>query len=271
MLGRLVFAVFLLACGAVRGAQVQPDAGWHDSIKTMPDLRDVRLQLQVLVNIDGFQEDNRFCIVGWKGGDEAEVYWINEHQLILWEPQDNNHAIISSREWIDLRTGVMPDSPDYTGQYPMRSEVEGILYDCSKYGDNYNVKKSEDGWVPISEYKEFNNAKNQLQNLVNNQGHVKKNNLCVIGQVNNQYVAAYIYWPEEQRLIYWLPDQEDPFDPEALYVEFGDLDLKKVSETRKMETNLSTKCQRNTLIKYSIFATKKASILIFKNPIKREK
>lgn len=223
-------SVALLLCYGVTSAAYADD-GWGRPITGVREFADVRSQLQVLVNINGFNKINHFCVIGGTDteGPFAEVYWSTEHQIILWEPTDNDYALLMSRDDLDLTQDVVANLNDVNGSTYLvtRKWVNNLLDDCRRRGNIYTVQKTEDSWTSIKEYKDFLNVKDQLQTLVNVQGHHKINQICIIGQKAPEYVGAYIYWPIEHRLIYWLPNRHDLYDPEELLVDYGDLDLEK--------------------------------------------
>jgi hypothetical protein len=53
-----------------------------------------------------------------------------------------------------------------------------------------------------------------LQTLVDDKAHQKKNDFCVIGQKDGDYLVAYVYWKNEDEL---LLSNSDPEDYDASY------------------------------------------------------
>ncbi len=72
------------------------------------------------------------------------------------------------------------------------------------------LAKAEFQWVSIRTLPYFDHAREQLQILVDTNGHRKANRLCVIGQRDGTSSQAYVYWPSENKLILWTPDVTDP-------------------------------------------------------------
>ncbi len=65
-------------------------------------------------------------------------------------------------------------------------------------------------WVSIKTLPGFSDVQDQLQALVNENGHDLINNLCVVGEKNGNNFQAEVYWPEENKLILWVPNINDP-------------------------------------------------------------
>ena len=79
-------------------------------------------------------------------------------------------------------------------------------------------------WVSIKTLPGFDDAKAQLQALVDTNGHRTVNRLCVIGQEDGPHFQAEVYWPSENKLILWVPNINDP---ETLVHSRRYLDLKR--------------------------------------------
>lgn len=222
--GRSYFLSFVVAlflwCAHTPVAHA--DDGWDRPISGVPAFADAQSQLQVLVNIKGFHKINHFCVVATHdlSDPEAEVYWPTEGKLILWEPMDIMFALLWSRDYVDLKHDVVPSANDITLQYMVlpwtRPEVDEVITNCQKYGSKFTINKSESGWVQISAFPRFSSIKVQLQTLVDAQGQSKRNDFCVIGQKDGSYLAAYVYWITEDRLILWVPDPNDFDEPHGL-------------------------------------------------------
>lgn len=64
-------------------------------------------------------------------------------------------------------------------------------------------------WISIQGRTEFADVNDQLQVLANSNGHRTENQFCVVGQQDGHYVQAYVYWPDENKLILWEPHLYD--------------------------------------------------------------
>ena len=65
-------------------------------------------------------------------------------------------------------------------------------------------------WVSIKTLPGFDDARAQLQALVNKNAHQTTNRLCVVGQKDGSHFQAEVYWPSESKLILWVPNINDP-------------------------------------------------------------
>lgn len=113
------------------------------SIKTLSGFDDAKAQLQTLVDRNGHQRMNRFCIIGQKDEKhfQAEVYWLSENKLILWVPNVNDPAtLIHSRRYLDLKRDVRADIG--TSTYLLsKSFVAETLKACSSEGEHFIIDK----------------------------------------------------------------------------------------------------------------------------------
>jgi hypothetical protein len=125
----------------------------------------------------------------------------------------------------DLTRDVLPDGA-MRDDYLHRSDVKSIIQDCRKNGSYCTIKKIDGGWVPIGAYSQFSTIRTQLQDLVDHDATQKSNTFCVIGQKENGYLAAYVYWRTEDQLIFWLPDKNDAYETYALTDSIFQIDLK---------------------------------------------
>lgn len=223
-----IIAAFFLWC--VSASIAHAGDGWDRPIDGVPAFADAQSQLQALVNIKGFYRVNQFCVVAASDLSAAEVYWPTEGKLILWEPMDNPFALLWSRDYVDLKHDVVRSANDITLQYMVlpwtKPEVNEVISNCQKYGSKFTINKSEGGWVQISSFPRFSSIRVQLQTLVKAQAHSKRNDFCVIGQHDGNYLAAYVYWVTENRLIMWNPDPNDFSEPHGLVDSYSNIDLK---------------------------------------------
>jgi hypothetical protein len=222
--------VSLLACGPV---VARADGNPAVSVANDPDYADAKEQMQALVNMFGFHELNRFCIVGYVQPDSpkdigAVVYWPTQNKLIEWDAGDGDGAMgigsmAGARDYVDLRKllpnnapGTMSTLPDWTPNM-----VAGVAADCRAHGDNYTIKKTLGGWTSVYKLSQFQTVRAQLQYIVDDQGRQKENKFCVVGQTDSAYSGAYIYWKTEDKLFFWLPgkdDADDDFDVDVLAI-----------------------------------------------------
>lgn len=225
------------------------DNGWDRSINGVSAFADAQSQLQVLVNILGFRKVNQFCVIATHDLSAAEVYWPTEYKLILWEPMDSTFALLWSRDYVDLKHDVVPSANDITLQYMVlpwtRPEVDEVIANCRKYGSKFTITKSESGWVKISEFPRFSTITSQLQTLVDAQGHSKINDFCVIGQKDGSYLAAYVYWATEDRLIIWNPDPHDFAEPHGLVNSYSNVNLKIGAVDQEFYSRTTTEMPRS--------------------------
>jgi hypothetical protein len=228
-------AQFSLALPVAARAETQ----WF-SLKGDPDYANVRAQLLVLVNIDGFHASNEFCIVGarYDDGVQALVYWPTEDMLIYWDPNpDDPEALVDSKDPLYLSHDLV-DTPAEQGTSMVlmtKAYVNDIIHNCNRFGDHYHVTKSDSGWKPARDFPQFSTLSAQLQTLlappdwlVNSDPQTVRpsksiNRFCVIAQQDRNWLVAYVYWETEQRLILWLPKSDDD---DALLISHGSLDIK---------------------------------------------
>jgi hypothetical protein len=225
------------------------DDGWDHSIAGIPAFADAQSQLQVLVNIRGFQQVNQFCVVAAHDHSAAEVYWSTENKLILWEPMNIPFALLWSRDYVDLRHDVVANADDITPQNMVlpwtRPAANEVISNCLKYGTKFTVIKSENGWVRVNEFSQFSSIKLQLQTLVDTQGRSRSNDFCVIGQKDGNYLAAYVYWATENRMIIWNPDPNDFSEPHGLANSYSSVDLKTGAVDREFYSRTITEMPRS--------------------------
>ena len=226
----------------------------------------VMIDLQALVNINGFHEDNQFCVVGFlDAGDEpsdagAYVFWPTENKLIWWQPdgdypevsgippRDDPANMVRSRDYGDLRYDVAESEASMTpSKIWTRSEANDAIHECWKYGTNYRIKKTRGGFASIKTFPQFSSVDAQLKYLVNPPSYLLNtfpdsaypakpvNQFCVIAQQDKNWLAAYVYWKTVRRLYLWLP-QPAPYyknDDGVLFDGFGMLDLKNAPENEE--------------------------------------
>jgi len=214
----LAILLFWCGCGPVAragGDTVIP-------LKNTPYYADVSIQLQALVNNFGFHDNNYFCVIAYKSGEDgtvtAYVYWPTQNKLIVWGV--GSSILLASTDYFDLLRDIAPSPADIPPQdfiLPWtKADVISLVQDCHAQGSIYTVMKTTDGWAPIRRFSEFSSVEAQLQYLVDNNSSAKVNNFCVVGQKDGVYTAAYIYWQNQNRLIYWLPGKYDVDDPFAV-------------------------------------------------------
>ncbi|MBU6449678.1 MAG: hypothetical protein KGQ26_08655 [Rhodospirillales bacterium] len=135
------------------------------------------------------------------------MYWPDQHQLTLWEPQPNLGAIVASRDPLDLKRDVVDNYDEVgTSTYLVTwGWVDNVVADCHKFGNRYTIVKTQGHWISIKSSPLFADITTQLQKLVNEQASRKVNHFCVIGQNAGSFLSAYVYWPEKNQLIFWLP------------------------------------------------------------------
>lgn len=215
--------MLLLCCAAMQAAYAEDY--WDRSITENPDYADVRTQLLVLVNIFADSKINHFCVVANHdpANEAALVYWANQHQLITWNPGEKLLTLVDSRNPLDLQHDVVSNSDEVGSSTYLvtRDWLNGILGDCRKFGNAYTIVKTEGNWISITSSPLFADVKTQLQTLVNEQATKKVNHFCVIGQNDGSYLSAYVYWPEENRLIMWVPVPDQSAELEGVDESYG--------------------------------------------------
>jgi len=213
-----------LAVGWLMLAEPARLVAWADVLKPAPirgsewDVG-VRAQLQAMVNAYGFHSINHFCIVWYPGSSKDDfagpyVYWPTQDKFIVWGVGSN--LILESTDYFDIQRDVLADGVDLTSTYPHRGDVTAIVRDCRIHGNAYTIKKTIGGWVPIGKFDQFLSAKQQLQFLVDDLAPTKVNKFCVVGQKDGPFLAAYVYWQTQNKLILWLPDPNDGVEPSDL-------------------------------------------------------
>jgi hypothetical protein len=222
--------VLVLLFGWGIGPVARADDTIAVSIRNNPDFADARTQIQALANTFGFHTTNHFCIVGYGSKDNSDnfvlgyIYWPTQNKIIEWKPE-GNQEVLGAIGYSDLTRDILPDGA-MTDDYLHRSDVNGIIRDCRKYGDAYTIKKTAGGWVSIGHYPQFTTIKAQLQDLVDHDATQKINKFCVIGQKDGVFLGAYVYWLTGDQLIFWLPDPRDIEESNALTYSEVDIDLK---------------------------------------------
>ncbi len=246
-----IFAALFLGWGVALAAEANPasaaDGPIPVSIQNNPNFADMPAQLQTVVNALGFHSVNRFCVVGYATGDDdyplAYIYWPVQNKIIAWA-SGSGQTIFDSGEFSDLTRDVLPDGA-VTDDYLHRSDVKIIIQDCWKYGRNYTIKKTIGGWSPISLYSQFSTVKAQLQDIVDHDATQRTNKFCVIGQKDGAYLAAYVYWQTKDQLVFWLPNPQDQFEPDALTDSVFQIDLKHDLRNKEDAADQGNEMQRS--------------------------
>jgi hypothetical protein len=132
-------AALTTACGA--------RAAWEwVSVRHFPAFSDIQSQLQVLVNVNGHEKTNQFCVIGQKDSHsvQAYVYWSTEQKLILWVPHlYDDEALVTSNRYLDLKRDVVDGNDVHGSTYMVtRSFVSTTLQACSDHGDKFTIQKS---------------------------------------------------------------------------------------------------------------------------------
>ncbi len=65
-------------------------------------------------------------------------------------------------------------------------------------------------WFSIRGRPEFADVQAQLQVVVDEHARHARNRFCVIGERAGSFVEAWVYWPEDGKLILWRPDRDNP-------------------------------------------------------------
>ena len=222
-----VSIMLFLCCAAMPAASAEDY--WDRPIKGNTDYADVRTQLQVLVNIFAYHKTNHFCVMADHdpANEAALVYWSSQHQLITWDPGWELYALADSRSPLNLQHDVVANYNEVGSSTYLvtRGWLNGVLADCRKFGNAYTIVRTEGNWISIKSSPLFADVKTQLQTLVNEQASEKLNHFCVIGQNDGAYLSAYVYWPEEDRLIMWVPVPDQSAELEGVDESYG-ADLK---------------------------------------------
>lgn len=100
----------------------------------------------MLVNVNGRQKTNQFCVIGQKGDTsvQAYVYWPTEQKLILWVPHlYDNEALVTSDRYLDLKRDVVDGNDVHGSTYLVtRSFVNAALKACQEHGEKFTIHKS---------------------------------------------------------------------------------------------------------------------------------
>ena len=65
-------------------------------------------------------------------------------------------------------------------------------------------------WFSIQGRQEFADVRAQLQVVVDEHANKPTNRFCVVGQSAGNATQAWVYWPENNKLILWRPDRDNP-------------------------------------------------------------
>ncbi len=65
-------------------------------------------------------------------------------------------------------------------------------------------------WFSIRGKPYFADVQQQLQVVVDEHADQVTNRFCVVGETVEGSAEAWVYWPEEGKLILWRPDRDDP-------------------------------------------------------------
>ncbi len=208
--------LFSLALPVAARAETQ----WF-SLKGEPAYADLKVQLLALVNVYGFHADNNFCVVGQRDddGEIALIYWPTENQLYYWNPKVPDQSSLLESQSLDLNKDVVATANEQGTSMVLvtKAYIDDIIQSCNRYGNHYYVRKSDSGWASPQKFKQFLSLQTQLQNLLSppawliaaDPGTVRPkkqlNKFCVITQQDKTWLAAYVYWETEKRLILWIP------------------------------------------------------------------
>ncbi len=136
-----VAAALFLWCGLASAARAGDDG--TAPIDKFSVFATVQAQLQAVVNVYGFHDTNKFCVVGYefesKNYPLAYIYWPIQNKIIQWRT-DSNQPILEAGEFWDLTRDILPDGA-VTNDYLHPSEVKQYIHDCWKYRKTYIVKK----------------------------------------------------------------------------------------------------------------------------------
>ena len=72
------------------------------------------------------------------------------------------------------------------------------------------VAQSNDHWFRIGTNPDFADVRAQLQVVVDEHARRAENRFCVVGQGTGAEEEAWVYWRQENKLILWLPDKDNP-------------------------------------------------------------
>ena len=65
-------------------------------------------------------------------------------------------------------------------------------------------------WFSITGQPDFADVTEQLQVLVDEHASRPANRFCVVGEKAPGFKEAWVYWPDDNKLILWLPDRDNP-------------------------------------------------------------
>ena len=65
-------------------------------------------------------------------------------------------------------------------------------------------------WFSIRGRPEFADVQAQLQVVVDEHAHQRTNRFCVVGEAVEGSTEAWVYWPDDGKLILWRPDRDNP-------------------------------------------------------------
>ncbi len=65
-------------------------------------------------------------------------------------------------------------------------------------------------WFPVGSEADFADVRAQLQVVVDEHAHRAENRFCVVGQRTGTEEEAWVCWRQENKLILWLPDKDNP-------------------------------------------------------------
>ena len=65
-------------------------------------------------------------------------------------------------------------------------------------------------WFSVRSRPEFADVRAQLQVVVDEQAQHRTNRFCVVGEVVASAAEAWVYWPDDGKLILWRPDRDNP-------------------------------------------------------------
>jgi hypothetical protein len=139
------FAVSIACAALATACAAQTGWAWV-SIRHVPAFSDVQAQLQMLVNVNGHEKTNQFCVIGQKDKTslQAYVYWPTEQKLILWVPHlYDDEALVTSDRYLDLKRDVVDGNDVHGSTYLVtRSFVNTTVQACQEHGDKFTIQKS---------------------------------------------------------------------------------------------------------------------------------
>ena len=148
--GPTVALLAVLLFGACEGSPT----GEVFSVEGLPAYAHARDSLQTLVDEEGEQPTNRFCVVGLvdeDGNRTVWVHWQEANALILWEPytadagEEQRQDLVRSRRQLDLARDVVAAGDDVQGStYRVtRAWVDQTLDACGRAGSRFVVEQTE--------------------------------------------------------------------------------------------------------------------------------